>query len=188
MKINNTTDKEFFDPIALYEEAVEQLENASESCGEAIIRSFGPLLAFPWEKKPETIERCVDHAIALMNENAFQSKTYPLLIRAFIDVIFQRELLCVPELNQQDGPIKKALNMVIETGQLKPFIMAQTSHLLHQYWSKMTEESNQSLIQYAPEIAKLLVFGPLRDRDDQKIEAALTTKLATPAEILEAEG
>lgn len=157
-------------------------------CGEAIIRSFGPLLAFPWEKTPETIERCVEHAIALMKENAFQSKTYPLMIRAFVDVIFQPALLSVPELNQPDGPMKKALSMVIETGQLKPFIMAQTSRLLHQYWSSMTEESNQSLIQYVPEVAKLLVFGPLRDRDDQKIEAALTTKLATPAEILQAEG
>ncbi|EPB84910.1 hypothetical protein HMPREF1544_08345 [Mucor circinelloides 1006PhL] len=188
LKRNNHSDKEFFDPIALYEEAVEQLENSSEMCGEAIIRSFGPLLAFPWEKTPETIERCVEHAIALMKENAFQSKTYPLMIKAFVDVIFQPALLSVPELNQHDGPMKKALNMVIETGQLKPFIMAQTSRLLHQYWSSMTEESNQSLIQYVPEVAKLLVFGPLRDRDDQKIEAALTTKLATPAEILEAEG
>ncbi|CAO3620518.1 unnamed protein product [Mucor fragilis] len=188
LKDNGHQDKEFFDPIALYEEAVEQLENSSELCGEAIIRSFGPLLAFPWEKTPDTIERCVDHAIALMKENAFQSKTYPLMIKAFVDVIFQPALLSVPALNQQDGPMKKALNMVIETGQLKPFIMAQTSRLLHQYWSSMTPESNQSLIQYVPEVAKLLVFGPLRDRDDQKIEAALTTKLATPAEILEAEG
>lgn len=188
LKDNGHNHKEFFDPIALYQEAVEQLENSSELCGEAIIRSFGPLLAFPWEKTADTIERCVDHAIALMNENAFQSKTYPLMIKAFVDVIFQPALLSVPELNQQDGPIKKALNMVLETGQLKPFIMAQTSHLLHQYWSRMTDESNRSLIQYVPEVAKLLVFGPLRDRDDQKIEAALTTKLATPAEILEAEG
>lgn len=53
------------------------------------------------------IERCVDHAISLMNENAFQSKTFPLLIKAFIDVIFQPELLCVPELNEEDGPMKK---------------------------------------------------------------------------------
>ncbi|KAI8643710.1 hypothetical protein BD408DRAFT_341945 [Parasitella parasitica] len=188
LKSKNVTDKEFFDPIALYQEADEQLETSSEMCGEAIIRSFGPLLTFPWTKTPETLHSCVDHAIALMNENAFQSRTYPLLMGAFIDVIFQPALLCVPELNQDDGPIKKALNMVIETGQLKPFIVAQTSHLLHQYWATMTKEANQSMIQYVPEIAKLLVFGPLRDRDDQKIEAALTTKLASPAEILEAEG
>ncbi|CEP13385.1 hypothetical protein [Parasitella parasitica] len=188
LKNKNIPDKEFFDPVALYQEADEQLETSSEMCGEAIIRSFGPLLAFPWTKTPETLDSCVEHAIALMNENVFQSRTYPLLIRAFIDVIFQPELLSVPELNQEDGPIKKALNMVIETGQLKPFIMAQTSHLLHQYWSTMTKEANESLIQYAPEIAKLLVFGPLRDRDDQKIEAVLATKLASPAEILEAEG
>jgi hypothetical protein len=44
------------------------------------------------------------------------------------------------------------------------------------------------LIQYAPEIAKLLVFGPLRDRDDQKLEAAITAKLATPTEVEAAEG
>lgn len=76
-------------------------------CGEAIIESFGPILAFPWEKTADMLERCVDYAIALMKENTAQSKTFPLLIKAFIDVIFQSEMLCVPELNQDDGPIKK---------------------------------------------------------------------------------
>lgn len=76
-------------------------------CGEAIIKSFGPILAFPWEKTADMLDRCVDYAIALMKENTAQSKTFPLLIKAFIDVIFQSEMLCVPELNQDDGPIKK---------------------------------------------------------------------------------
>lgn len=107
VKKESDEEREYFDPIELYEEAVEQLENASENCGEAIIKSFGPLLAFPWDKTPEMIERCVDHAISLMNENAFQSRTFPLLIRAFIDAIFQSELLCIPELNEENGPMKK---------------------------------------------------------------------------------
>ncbi|GAA5797284.1 hypothetical protein HPULCUR_002665 [Helicostylum pulchrum] len=81
-----------------------------------------------------------------------------------------------------------ALHMVIQTGELKPFVVAQTSKLLHNYWSTFTEDANKSMIQYAPEIAKLLVFGPLRDREDQKLEAAIAAKLATPTEILEAEG
>lgn len=78
--------------------------------------------------------------------------------------------------------------MVLETGELKPFIVAQTSKHFHKFWSTFTEEANKSMIQYAPEIANMLVFGPLRDRDDQKIEAAIATKLASPAQILEAEG
>lgn len=78
--------------------------------------------------------------------------------------------------------------MVLQTGELKPFIIAQASKHLHSYWSTFTEDANKSLIQYAPEIAKLLVFGPLRDRDDQKLEAAITAKLATPTEVEAAEG
>lgn len=78
-------------------------------CGEAIIRSFGPILAFPWEKTPEMLHLCVDYAIALMKENIAQSRTFPLLIKAFVDVIFQPELLSVPELNQDDGPMKKVI-------------------------------------------------------------------------------
>lgn len=167
---------------------MEQLENASEMCGEAIIRSFGPIMTFPFEKTADMIDRCVEYAFALMNENAFQSRTYPLLMKAFIDVIFQPELLRVPELNQEDGPMKKALRMVLKTGELKPFIVAQTSKLLHDYWSSFSGEANRSMLQYAPELAHLLVFGPLRDRDDQKLEAAIATKLATPVEISEAEG
>ena len=107
LKKSGVEDHDYFDPIELYEEAVEQLENASENCGEAIIKSFQPLLAFPWDKTPNMIERCVDHANSLMKENAFQSKTFPLLIKAFIDVIFQPELLSIPELNKDDGPMKK---------------------------------------------------------------------------------
>ncbi|KAI7894857.1 uncharacterized protein EV154DRAFT_599678 [Mucor mucedo] len=184
----NNIEKEFFDPIELFEEAVEQLENGSEMCGEALIRSFGPILAFPWDKTPEMIERCVDYAIALMMENIAQSRTFPLLIKAFVDVIFQPELLCIPELNEDNGPMKKALHMVLQTGDLKPFVVAQTSKLLHNFWSTFSEDANKSMVQYAPEIAKLLVFGPLRDRGDQKLEAAIAAKLATPTEILEAEG
>jgi tRNA guanosine-2'-O-methyltransferase len=104
---SNVEGKGFFDPIELYEEAVDQLESGSEMCGEAIIRSFGPILATTWEKSADMIERCVDYAIALMKENIGQSKTFPLLIKAFIDVIFQPELLCIPELSEDDGPMKK---------------------------------------------------------------------------------
>ncbi|CEJ01490.1 hypothetical protein RMCBS344292_15515 [Rhizopus microsporus] len=107
--------KECFDPVELYEVAIDQLESASEMCGEAIINSFGPLFAFPWEKNVELVSRCVDLAIELMKENINQSKTFPLLIKAFINVIFQPELLSVPDLNEENGPIKKALHMVLDT-------------------------------------------------------------------------
>ena len=78
--------------------------------------------------------------------------------------------------------------MVLQTGELKPYIIAQVSKHLHGFWSTFTKEATRSMLQYTPEIAKLLTFGPLRDRDDQKIEAAITTKLATPAEVIDAEG
>ncbi|KAI8390273.1 hypothetical protein BD560DRAFT_362076 [Blakeslea trispora] len=182
-------DKPLFDPVALYDEAIDQLESGSELCGEAIIRSFGPLLALPWEKTPEMVMSCIDYATALMKENASQSKTYPLLMRAFIDVLFQPQLLSVPELNEGDeSPIKKALHMVLQIGELKPSIVAQAAKLLHGYWSQFTPETDQSMLQYASEIARLAVFGPLRDRDDQKLEAAFATKLASAAAIQEAEG
>ncbi|CAO3698396.1 unnamed protein product [Rhizopus stolonifer] len=184
----NDLTKKCFDPIELYEVAIDQLESASEMCGEAIISSFGPLLAFPWEKSVDLINRCVDLAIELMKENINQSKTFPLLIKAFISVIFQPQLLSMPQLNQNDGPIKRALNMVLETGDLKPFIVAQAADLLHDYWSTFTPEACESMQQYAPEFAKLAVFGPLRDREDQKLEAAVSLKLANEDELSEADG
>ncbi|KAI8359079.1 hypothetical protein EDC96DRAFT_545587 [Choanephora cucurbitarum] len=182
-------DKPLFDPVALYDEAIDQLESSSEMCGEAIIRSFGPLLALPWEKTPEMVMNCIDYATALMKENAAQSKTYPLLMRAFIDVLFQPQLLSIPELNEgEESPVKKALHMVLQVGELKPYIVAQATKLLHDYWSQFTPETDQSMLQYASEIAQLAVFGPLRDREDQKLEAAFATKLASATDINEAEG
>lgn len=78
--------------------------------------------------------------------------------------------------------------MVLETGDLKPFIVAQASKLLHDYWATFTPEACQSMQQYASEFAKLAVFGPLRDREDQKLEAAISLKLAEVEELSDAEG
>ncbi|KAI8988894.1 hypothetical protein BDB01DRAFT_719270 [Pilobolus umbonatus] len=188
VKKSTTKSIEFFDPFLVYEEAVEQLENASELCAEAILTSFGPLLAFSWDKTADLLNRCIDLANELMWENAYQSKTFPLLMKAFINSMFQPELLANEALNKEDGPMKKALHLVLKTGDLKPFVVAQTSRKLHEYWSQFTKETDRSMLNYAPEIAKLLVFGPLRDRDDQKIEAAISLKLATSEEQQEAEG
>ncbi|KAI9478551.1 MAG: hypothetical protein EXX96DRAFT_571334 [Benjaminiella poitrasii] len=180
----------FFDPSLIYEEAVEQLECSSELSGEAIIRSLGPLLAFPcWNKTAELVDLGVDRALGFMQEYAQQSKTFPLLFKAFIDVLFQPELLSIRELNYSaDAPLKRALQKILDVSDIKPFFAAQAANLLHAYWSTFTKEANQSMLDYVQEFRKLLVFGPLRDRDDQKIEAALATKLASPEEIREAKG
>ncbi|KAI7902965.1 uncharacterized protein BX663DRAFT_551827 [Cokeromyces recurvatus] len=180
----------FFEPSTIYEEAVEQLECSSEQSGESIIRSFGPLLAFPsWDKTAELVNLGVDRALAFMEEYAQQSKTFPLLFKAFIDVLFQPELLSIPELNNSnEAPLKRALQKILDVSEIKPFFAAQTAHLLHAYWSTFTNEANQSMLNYIHELRKLLVFGPLRDRDDQKLEAALATKIASPEEISASEG
>lgn len=78
--------------------------------------------------------------------------------------------------------------MVLDTGDLKPFIVAQASNHLHSYWSTFTEDACRSMQQYAPEFSRLAVFGPLRDREDQKLEAAISLKVATSEELEEAEG
>jgi hypothetical protein len=110
VKSDKLESKRVFNALTIYDEAVDQLDSASQVCGEAVIDVFGPLLAFPWEEKTaEVLSRCVDLAIDFMKENQNQSKTFPVLIRSFINVIFQPELLAVPELNAEGGPMKMVM-------------------------------------------------------------------------------
>ncbi|KAI8384828.1 uncharacterized protein BYT42DRAFT_563768 [Radiomyces spectabilis] len=179
---------QIFDPFEVYNEAIDQLESASELCAEAIIHCLKPLLGCAWEKDVEQIEACVDHSIELVKENINQSKTFPPLIRAFMRTVFQPLLLSIPELNEDEGPMKKAFDFIMELGEVKPYIVSETVEILHSYWATMTPEACQSMLQYTSRIAKLLLFGPLRDREDQKVEASITLKLQTQAAVEAAAG
>ncbi|KAF7728535.1 Tar (HIV-1) RNA binding protein 1 [Apophysomyces ossiformis] len=177
-----------FDAAEVYEVAVDQLDSANELCGEAIISCLGQIMAFPWGKTAEMVQTFIDYAKELLKENIHQSKTYPRLMRAVIQAIFQPELLSNPDLNKDDGPLKKLFDMVLEIGELKPYVMAQCAQCLHAYWSTFTEEANSSMLQYPQQVVKLLVFGPLRDREDQKIEASVMRKLQIPSIVEETQG
>ncbi|KAI9019565.1 hypothetical protein CLU79DRAFT_888618 [Phycomyces nitens] len=177
-----------FDASDLYEQAVDQLESANELCAESILNALNPLIAFPWEKSVEMLDLFVDYASDVLKENITQSKTFPPMMRAMISAIFQPEILSRPELNEDGGPVKKALRTIIEVGDIKLYFVTQCAELLYNYWSTYTDEANKSMIQYAPELVRLLLFGPMRDREDQKIDATIAVKLEGPAAAKEAEG
>ncbi|KAI8138427.1 hypothetical protein BJV82DRAFT_631498 [Fennellomyces sp. T-0311] len=172
-----------FDPKAMFEAAVEELESASELCAASVMNCVGSILSLKWEKSVDLVEQAIDYTIELIKENFTQSKTSPPMMRAMVDMVFQPEMLLPEELNQDDGPVKRALNYIIEIGELKPFVVTQSAKLLHGFWSQHPE----SMLRYAPEIAKLLAYGPLRDREDQKLEAATVIKLQNPETVREAE-
>jgi hypothetical protein len=48
----------------------------------------------------------------MINASSSQSNTFPKITAAVIDMIFQEELLAKPELNEEDGPIKKVSQIV----------------------------------------------------------------------------
>ncbi|KAI9323060.1 hypothetical protein BX666DRAFT_2016546 [Dichotomocladium elegans] len=180
-------DDSFLDPEFLFQEGIEQLECASELCATSVMSCVGEIISMPWEKSYDMVEKAIEYSIGLINENLYQSKAAPPMMRAIIRMVFQPELLSRPALNNDGGPIKRALQYILELGELKPFIVTQCVERLHAYWSTHTPEADDSMLQYIPEIAKLLIFGPLRDRDDQKLEAAVAYKLEDPAIIHEAE-
>ncbi|KAI9275765.1 hypothetical protein BDA99DRAFT_195528 [Phascolomyces articulosus] len=185
--LESKPNSEIFDPKSLFESAVEELECASELCAAAVMNCVGTILGLKWTKSVELVQQAVDYTIELIKENFTQSKTSPPMMRAIVDMIFQPELLADEALNQPDGPVKKVLNYILEIGELKPFVVTQCATLLHAFWSEHTEVSDRSMLHYAPEIAKFLIYGPLRDRDDQKLEAALAIKLQEPETVREAE-
>lgn len=67
-------------------------------------------------------------------------------------------------------------------------VVGESALLLHSFWSTYTVESNASMLSHVKEIATLLVFGPMRDREDQKLDAAVSLKLQFPNTISSTEG
>ncbi|KAI9494149.1 hypothetical protein BDB00DRAFT_928434 [Zychaea mexicana] len=183
-----------FDPESLFEAAVEELECASELCAAAVINSVGTILSLRWKKSVEMMHTAVEYTIALIEENFTQSKTSPPMMRALVDMIFQPEVLLDETLMMtDDGPVKKVLNYILEIGELKPYVVTQCATLLHTFWTTKDQNgatkvaADKSMLYYAPEIVRFLVYGPLRDREDQKLEAATAVKLQDPQTIRESE-
>lgn len=71
---------------------------------------------------------------------------------------------------------------------MKPSIVAQMAAHYYDFWSKDVTEIVVSLEQYKSEFIQLLIYGPVRDRDDQKIDGALLLKSTAIEEVTEAEG
>ncbi|ORX62740.1 hypothetical protein DM01DRAFT_1403192 [Hesseltinella vesiculosa] len=181
-------DKLPFDPSAVFSEALDQLESASDIGAEAIINCMGVLLSLPWEKDVEVINMAVTYASTVLNEYLQSSKVFPVLIRGIINMIIQPRLLCDPELNRKDGPVKKVIDTILDIGDWRPFIVHDMTVVLHEFWSSHSPQANASMLLYTKEIARLLTFGPLRDREDQKLDAAMYRKLASPETLAKTDG
>jgi hypothetical protein len=82
----------------------------------------------------------------------------------------------------------QAFNKILEWGDLKPSIVAQMASNYYSFWSKLDDASVASLVQYKSEFIQLLIYGPIRDRDDQKMDGALLLKSTSLEEIAEADG
>ena len=164
----------------MFESAVDELESASELCAASVMNCVGSILSLRWEKSVDLVEQAVDYTIALIKENFTQSKTSPPMMRAIVDMVFQPEMLSRKELLPI---VKKAMDYIMEIGELKPFVVAQMAKLLHAFWLTRPE----LMVDYASEIVKLLAYGPLRDREDQKLEAATVIKLQNAETIREAQ-
>ncbi|KAH8553159.1 hypothetical protein BGW37DRAFT_488649 [Umbelopsis sp. PMI_123] len=188
LQINDKAALESLDAQDLYDNAVDELEVASESCGIPIMKCIQLLIALPFEKSLEMIQPCVDHALEMINASSSQSNTFPKITAAVIDMVFQEELLAKPELNEDDGHIKKAFHKIFDWGDLRPYIVTQMASNYYQFWAKMSEISMVSLQQYKSEFIQLLMYGPIRYRDDQKMDGALLLKSTTLDEIAESEG
>ncbi|RUS24460.1 hypothetical protein BC938DRAFT_473545, partial [Jimgerdemannia flammicorona] len=166
-----------FDVSAAFERCVEELENASELCAEAVLECLELLISLPWEKSVESITRCIDSALEIVNENMNNSKSFPGIILATVNMIFQAELLKLPNLNQEEGPMKKAFSRILKLGDIKPHIVTQCVSRCYGFWRLYTAEALSSLALYKNEVVQMLVFGPLRDREEQKIDSAIVYKL-----------
>ncbi|ORZ16603.1 hypothetical protein BCR42DRAFT_415426 [Absidia repens] len=186
--LEHEPESEIFDPAKLFALAMDQLESASDICAETIIDCITILLSMSWEKQPDSVLTCVDYVISILRDYLNSSKAFGILIRSLINLVLQPCLLSNTNLNQDGGPLKKAIRTIIEFGEWKPLLVGEAALLLHDFWSAFTPETNESMLLYVKEIATLLVFGPLRDRDDQKLEAAALLKLQYADVLKSAEG
>ncbi|KAI8074159.1 hypothetical protein BC940DRAFT_290184 [Gongronella butleri] len=182
------TGKQTFDPEHMFSMAIDELESASDAGAETIIDCMAALLQLPWEKQVNMVSMAVDYATTILREYINSSKMFPLLMGGIIRMIIQPAVLMQTDLNEDDGPVKKVMDTILEIGDWRPFIVHDTAKLLHAFWSTHTPAADASMLQYTKEIAKLLVFGPPRERSDQRLDAALYRKLASQDTLEESDG
>jgi tRNA guanosine-2'-O-methyltransferase len=82
----------------------------------------------------------------------------------------------------------QAFNKILAWGDLRPSIVAQMASNYYNFWSKLTDDSLASLQQYKSEFTQLLIYGPMRDREDQKMDGVLLLKATPSQDIAEADG
>ncbi|OUM64746.1 hypothetical protein PIROE2DRAFT_8435, partial [Piromyces sp. E2] len=173
----------------------EELENATYRSAISIFEFLKDLVDMEWEKTPDLIDKCFENGYKIIEENISNSKWFTPLIKKYIDFVFQPGLLKLPELNEDDGPIKKAFSRVILLGNVKTGIVNYMSTKLFDYWTSNIIYFKKTMKQKIPppntlrnskehcqnffmkQLVELLIYGPLREKDDQKLDAAIALKL-----------
>lgn len=99
-----------FKPEPLYKLAIDQLESASDICAGAILECIAALLDMPWDKHADSVMTCVEYTLSIIKDYVSSLKTTSILIQSLLRVVLQPCLLSKPELNEEDGPLKKVRN------------------------------------------------------------------------------
>jgi tRNA(Leu) C34 or U34 (ribose-2'-O)-methylase TrmL len=173
----------------------EELENATYRSAISIFEFLKDLVNMEWEKTPDLIEKCFENGYKIIEENISNSKWFTQLINKYIDFVFQPGLLKLPELNEDSGPLKRAFSRIIMLGNVKTGVVNYMSTKLFNYWTSNIVYFKKTFNQKVPppntlknskehcqkffmkQLVELLIYGPLREKDDQKLESAIALKL-----------
>ncbi|ORX56066.1 hypothetical protein BCR36DRAFT_176598 [Piromyces finnis] len=182
-------------PKDVFVYCTEELENATYRSAISIFEFLKDLVDMEWEKTSDLIEKCFENGYKIIEENVSNSKWFNPLISKYIDFVFQPGLLKLPELNEDNGPIKKIFSKIILLGNVKTGIVNYMSTKLFNYWTSNTVYFKKTLKQKVPlpntlvnskehcqkffmkQLVELLIYGPLREKEDQKLDAAIALKL-----------
>ncbi|KAJ3242894.1 hypothetical protein HK104_008185, partial [Borealophlyctis nickersoniae] len=148
----------------LFARCVNDLENATFATAPVIMGLMGDLLDLEWDKDVDLIEKGMENAIPLLEENWTNSRYYPAMFRAFVGCVFRRGVVGVPEC------VLQAFNAILTWSELRTNLFPHVGDALYTFWvhavsptSALRKEASQSLLAHVNEVVEMLLFGPVME-------------------------
>ncbi|KAL1922522.1 uncharacterized protein VTP21DRAFT_10061 [Calcarisporiella thermophila] len=157
----------------VFSKCLDSMGDSTDMMTNSALQAFEAFLGLPGWDKTKEFAKCVDLGIEMVEESRSNSKQFPIVSAHFIDMVFQPSVLGDPAVCQPNGPLRKALQYIVELGSIKPYIVARCSSHLYRYW----RENPHCMFGFCSEIIELLTFGPMRDDDEKRMNGALSVKL-----------
>ncbi|OZJ03362.1 hypothetical protein BZG36_02986 [Bifiguratus adelaidae] len=168
------------DRSVLLSVAISELEQAykSQSLSVSQFVCLRNMLAQPIARSRDDIERLIQTSAKIVEANLKKANYDPVILKNLADMMFQPTMIDCCRAQQLSSGLQTLFATYQRVADTKGTIMALVALPLCHYLQRGGSVNIDAMKEFNPELVAMLIFGPLRDRDDQKADRMMESKLA----------